>query len=59
MVLGALKKVLCAVGPWESAETFVEMTLQLRPKHASIVVGCGVSSLEIVKHAEEQEAPPP
>ena len=58
MVLGALKKVLCAMGPWESAETFVEVTLQLRPEHVSIVVACGVSFLEVFKHAKEQEAPP-
>lgn len=58
MVSNALKKVLCAMGPWESTESFVEVPLQLRPEHASITVGCGVSSLEVVKHAKDQEALP-
>lgn len=58
MVSSTLKKVLCAMGPRESAKTFVEVTLQLRPKHSSIVVGCGVTSLEVIKHAKDQEAPP-
>ena len=58
MVSNTLKKVLCAMGPWESTETFVEATLQLRPEHASIVVGCGGSSLEVGKLAKDPKALP-
>lgn len=58
MVSNTLKKVLCAMGPWKSTETFVEVTLQLRLEHASIILGCGVSSLEVVNHAKDQKSLP-